>query len=41
MPYQYGNEANPGAHYHGTAVEILDELDGSPRSSPGSAPAAR
>ena len=28
MPYQYGNEANPGAHYHGTAVEILDELDG-------------
>src|SRR3954451_894346 len=28
MPYQYGNEANPGAHYHGTAPEILDELDG-------------
>jgi cysteine synthase len=28
MPYQYGNEANPGAHYHGTAVEILEELDG-------------
>jgi cysteine synthase len=28
MPYQYGNPANPGAHYHGTAVEILDELDG-------------
>jgi cysteine synthase B len=27
MPYQYGNEANPLAHYHGTAVEILDELD--------------
>jgi cysteine synthase B len=27
MPYQYGNEANPNAHYHGTAVEILDELD--------------
>jgi len=27
MPYQYGNDANPGAHYHGTAVEILDELD--------------
>ena len=27
MPYQYGNEANPAAHYHGTAVEILDELD--------------
>jgi [CysO sulfur-carrier protein]-thiocarboxylate-dependent cysteine synthase len=28
MPYQYGNEANPGAHYEGTAVEILEELDG-------------
>jgi cysteine synthase B len=28
MPYQYGNAANPGAHYHGTAPEILDELDG-------------
>src|SRR5207247_2284488 len=27
MPYQYGNEANPLAHYHGTAVEILEELD--------------
>src|SRR5690349_1607899 len=27
MPYQYGNEANPGAHYNGTALEILDELD--------------
>jgi cysteine synthase B len=27
MPYQYGNQANPGAHYNGTAVEILDELD--------------
>jgi cysteine synthase B len=26
MPYQYGNEANPAAHYHGTAVEILEEL---------------
>jgi cysteine synthase B len=26
MPYQYGNPANPGAHYHGTAVEILEEL---------------
>ena len=26
MPYQYGNEANPLAHYNGTAVEILDEL---------------
>ncbi|CAB4869588.1 unannotated protein [freshwater metagenome] len=28
MPYQYGNEANPNAHYHGTAREILEELDG-------------
>jgi [CysO sulfur-carrier protein]-thiocarboxylate-dependent cysteine synthase len=27
MPYQYGNQANPEAHYHGTAVEILEELD--------------
>jgi cysteine synthase len=28
MPYQYGNQANPMAHYNGTAKEILDELDG-------------
>jgi cysteine synthase B len=27
MPYQYGNEANPRAHYNGTAPEILEELD--------------
>jgi [CysO sulfur-carrier protein]-thiocarboxylate-dependent cysteine synthase len=27
MPYQYGNEANPRAHYEGTAVEILDEIE--------------
>jgi cysteine synthase B len=27
MPYQYGNEANPQAHYQGTAPEILEELD--------------
>ena len=27
MPYQYGNTANPDAHYNGTAVEILEELD--------------
>jgi [CysO sulfur-carrier protein]-thiocarboxylate-dependent cysteine synthase len=26
MPYQYGNEANPGAHYHSTAPEILRDL---------------
>jgi cysteine synthase B len=26
MPYQYGNQANPDAHYHGTACEILEEL---------------
>src|SRR5512132_3832084 len=27
MPYQYGNEANPLAHYNGTAPELLEELD--------------
>ena len=27
MPYQYGNQANPDAHYNGTAVEILEELE--------------
>src|SRR5215469_10155589 len=27
MPDQYGNQANPSAHYNGTAVEILEELD--------------
>ncbi len=27
MPYQYGNPANPDAHYNGTALEILEELD--------------
>ena len=26
MPYQYGNEANPDAHYNGTALEIIDDL---------------
>ncbi len=26
MPFQYGNEANPLAHYEGTAVEILTDL---------------
>jgi len=26
MPYQYGNEANPAAHYHGTAAEIIADL---------------
>src|SRR5436305_5347186 len=26
MPYQYGNQANPMAHYNGTALEILDDL---------------
>jgi hypothetical protein len=41
MPYQYGNEANPLAHYNGTALEILDELDEVPRSSRAWAPGAR
>src|SRR3954466_12132128 len=27
MPYQYGNQANPDAHYNGTAGEILEERD--------------
>jgi len=27
MPYQYGNQANPLAHYNGTAPELLEELD--------------
>jgi [CysO sulfur-carrier protein]-thiocarboxylate-dependent cysteine synthase len=27
LPYQYGNQANPDAHYNGTAVEILEELE--------------
>jgi [CysO sulfur-carrier protein]-thiocarboxylate-dependent cysteine synthase len=26
MPYQYGNQANPSAHYHGTAEEIIRDL---------------
>ena len=26
MPYQYGNAANPNAHYNGTALEILEDL---------------
>ena len=28
LPYQYGNAANPLAHYHGTGVEVLEQLDG-------------
>jgi cysteine synthase len=28
MPYQYGNEANPRAHYETTAVEIIEDLPG-------------
>jgi cysteine synthase B len=27
MPDQYGNQANPAAHYTGTALEILEELE--------------
>ena len=26
MPFQYGNSANPDAHYHGTAEEIIRDL---------------
>jgi cysteine synthase len=27
VPFQYGNDANPAAHYHGTGAEIAAELD--------------
>jgi [CysO sulfur-carrier protein]-thiocarboxylate-dependent cysteine synthase len=27
VPFQYGNEANPRAHYDGTGAEIVEELD--------------
>ena len=42
MPYQYGNEANPRAHYKGTAVgDPRGARRASPPSSAASAPAAR
>jgi cysteine synthase len=28
MPFQYGNQANVDAHYHGTGKEIVDDLPG-------------
>ena len=27
MPYQYGNQANPEAHYYGTAEEIIEQIE--------------
>ena len=41
MPYQYGNLANPNAHYNGTALEILEELDEVAAFVPGWARGAR
>ena len=41
MLFQYGNEANPRAHYEGTGAEIVATSPASTRWSPGSAPAAR
>ena len=41
MPYQYGNQANPDAHYYGTARRSSMSSARSRRSSPASAPAAR
>jgi cysteine synthase B len=41
MPYQYGNQANPRAHYNGTAPRSSRSSTRSPPSSPASAPAAR
>ena len=42
MPYQYGNQANPDAHYNGTARRDPRGAGRAwPRSWPASAPAAR
>ena len=41
MPYQYGNPANPNAHYNGTASRSSKSSTRSRPSSPDSEPAER